>query len=69
MNAPQIKFEGTRDGFDIPVAAMEVHVTRVRRVCGGPSGHRQEKENSITLHCYLLIGAKLRLVAQVSTAL
>lgn len=34
-NVPQIKLQGTRDGFNVPVAAVEVHVSRVCRVCNG----------------------------------
>lgn len=32
VNAPQIKLQRTRDGFNVPVAAVEVHVSRLRRV-------------------------------------
>lgn len=43
VNAPQIKLEGTRDGFNVPVAAVEVHVSRDRRVCEGPKGTGKER--------------------------
>lgn len=43
VNAPQIKLQGTRDGFNVPVAAVEVHVSRVRRFCEGPKGIGKER--------------------------
>lgn len=59
VNTPQIKLQGARDGFDIPVGAVKIHVPGVGWVCRGTAGHRQGKtEHWITLLSYLLIGAK-----------